>query len=274
MSDKFIGLLTDFSTKASYVSSMKGVILSIESDVNIIDLSHDIEPQNIIEAAVFLEDCCSYFPEGFIFVIVVDPGVGSKRRIITVLTKEKGQYFIAPDNGVLDLVIQKQGLDKAVVLENQRFWRERVSTTFHGRDIMAPVAAYIASGVDLMDLGQNINGQDLVSLEIPDAKFNPDNQWIDGIILHMDGFGNIITNIKSLQLHELNLKYNDEARIEIQGSKTLTLPLKKCYSDAEAGELLCLINSENRFEIAKNKGSAAADIQGIRGGINVRVRKA
>jgi S-adenosylmethionine hydrolase len=162
-----VGLLTDFGTKAGYVASMKGVILSICDSCSIVDLSHEISPQNVMEAALFLENCCGYFPRGFIFLAIVDPGVGTARKMLCFRTRSRGQVFIAPDNGLLGLIMRAHDVDMLVSLENKRYWRETTSWTFHGRDIMGPVAAHVAAGTSIADLGPSMDPGNAVRLTMP-----------------------------------------------------------------------------------------------------------
>ncbi|MHA1684364.1 MAG: SAM hydrolase/SAM-dependent halogenase family protein [Promethearchaeota archaeon] len=255
-----IGILTDFGTKAGYVASMKGVISSL-SDVEIMDLSHGITPHAILEAALFLDNCVLYFPEKFIFLVVVDPGVGSSRRIVAIKTRARGQYFIAPDNGILDLVIKEQGVDVAISLTIPHYWRETASHTFHGRDIMAPVAAHIANGIALEKMGDLVEVGSLESLEIPGAKYLPESNSVLGCTLYCDEFGNVVTNIREEDLGMLNISPSSSFHVTILrdgvDAFSFVAPFEQYYSEVNPGEYLCLFNSENRFEISINQGNAA-----------------
>ena len=263
-----IGLVTDFGSKAGYVASMKGVILSICEDCSIIDLSHDISPQNVVEAAFFLDNCCLYFPEGFIFLIVVDPGVGTDRKTICIKTKMKNQYFVAPDNGVLDLVIQEQGISEAISLDKKDFWRDTISHTFHGRDIMAPIAAHVAKDIDLTNLGSRIQPDDIASLVLPPECKSIGNK-LEGHVLYVDIFGNVITNIKEEDFMGFELNIGNPFLFQIHDEdkliKTVTAPFQQFYSEVDINEYLCLFNSENRFELAINQGNAAKSLNIIDG---------
>nr|MDO8115192.1 SAM-dependent chlorinase/fluorinase [Candidatus Sigynarchaeota archaeon] len=272
-----IGLITDFGTRAGYVASLKGVILSIHSDCTIVDLSHDISPQNIVEAALFLDNCTLYFPEGFIFLTVVDPGVGTSRKMLCMETKQKRQVFIAPDNGVLSLVAQSQGVAKLVTLENKKYWRETTSWTFHGRDIMAPVAAHVAAGTPIEKIGPTIDPGQMIKLSLPRESYVHDDGTIAGYILYADQFGNVITNVLEEELSKAGITLNDTLGITlVSGKKVLkaiSAPFKKFYAEVKAGEFLCLLNSENRFEIAINCGSAMSNLGNTGQGQEILVKK-
>ncbi|MFX0100277.1 MAG: S-adenosyl-l-methionine hydroxide adenosyltransferase family protein [Candidatus Hodarchaeota archaeon] len=271
--EKHVGLVTDFGTKAGYVASMKGVILSTCPECIITDLSHEIPPQNIMEAALFLENCCHYFPENYIFVIVVDPGVGSSRRILALRTKRLNQFFVAPDNGVLDLIIKDQGVGELIVLENKEFWRPSTSHTFHGRDIMSPVAAHVANGVAINELGSSLGISEIIHLDIPSSEFIDASREILGAVLYLDNFGNIITNITKDSLDKATISINDYLLVNIDGSREMSVPFKNFYSEVEPGSFVCLLNSENRFEISINEGNAADVLQNISKFKKVTVKK-
>ena len=274
---KQIGLLTDFGTKDGYVASMKGVIASICDDCTIIDLSHDITPQNVTEAALFLETCCAYFPEGFIFVVVVDPGVGTDRKILCLQTARKEQFFIAPDNGVLDLVVKQQDVKTVVSVENSQYWWDTASRTFHGRDIMGPVAAHLAAGTDILELGPAIDPSTMKGLILPRQSYIHTDGVIAGAVLKADHFGNIITNISADLLNDAKIEVNDVLHVNfVKGKKileTLVVPFKKVYADVNPGEFVCLYNSENRFELAINQGNASSKMPMIATATEILVKK-
>ncbi len=187
-----IALLTDFGYKDGFVGTLKGVIKSINPSVDIIDISHGVSSFNILEGALILNSSYRYFPKYTIFVVVVDPGVGSDRKAIVV--KTKNYIFVAPDNGVLSLALEGEDVEKIISVENPKFFLKADNNTFHGRDIFAPVAAYISRGVDLDLLGKKINK--IKKLELPPVK-ESENQIVGQIIM-FDKFGNAITNIKKL----------------------------------------------------------------------------
>ncbi|MEX2682998.1 MAG: S-adenosyl-l-methionine hydroxide adenosyltransferase family protein [Candidatus Sigynarchaeota archaeon] len=275
---QYIGLLTDFGTRAGYVASMKGVILSICSSCHIVDLSHEITPQNVMEAALFLENCSGYFPRGFIFLAVVDPGVGTNRKMLCLRTRSKGQVFIAPDNGLLDLVMNAQGVDLLVSLVNKRYWLDATSQTFHGRDIMSPVAAHVAAGVDIADLGPAMDPSSAAKLAMPPPSRVCEDGTITGAVLYLDMFGNVITNVREEQLKAISAKVGDVLDVTFQGlhdpeHTTITVPLKRTYADVGRMEFLCLVNSEGRFEIAVNQGSAGSKLGVFGGGHPIGVKR-
>ncbi len=187
---KIIALLTDFGLKDGFVGSMKGVILSINPDAKIVDISHDITSFDIVEACVVLNATYKYFPKGTIFVSVVDPGVGTERKPIVVKTQD--YYFVAPDNGLLTLALENQKVEK--VIHIKKYTLKTDTNTFHGRDVFAPTSAYISKGINVEDLGDSL--EDYKKLE--DLKPKVEKNKIFGKILMFDKFGNGITNISTL----------------------------------------------------------------------------
>ena len=248
---KIITLLTDFGLRDPYVSMMKAVILSINPTVKIIDISHKIPKFNILSASFILKSAAKYFPKNTIHVVVIDPGVGSKRRAITI--KTKNYYFIGPDNGVLIPAALEDGIVESRNIINKKYFRKDVSKTFHGRDIFAPVAAYLSLGIDFKELGPKI--QDFI---IPSFSFpRIDKDKIIGNIIHIDDFGNIVTNIKKENIEKFcKAKTCRDFKINI-GNQELIVPFLRSYSDIAKDNLLALIDSENYLEISVNMGNAA-----------------
>ncbi len=187
-----IALLTDFGTSDGFVGSVKGVIKSINIDVDIIDITHEINSFDILEASIVLNASYSYFPEKTIFVCVVDPGVGTERRPVIVETDR--YFFVAPDNGLLTLPLKKEKIKKVVEITNSEYTLKRETETFHGRDIFAPVAGFLSKGIPLEEFGKEI--KELVKLPFPEVK-KEKNLWT-GEIIKFDKFGNGITNISQL----------------------------------------------------------------------------
>ena len=257
-----ITLTTDLGLTDAYVAAMKGVMLSINPEVKLIDICHTIKPQNIPQAAFVLGMAHRFFPEKTIHVVVVDPGVGTERRAIILRTPLAD--FVAPDNGVLSYVLQQSSTKpvenndnlrqvelgpgmEAVAITKPRFWRSPVSPTFHGRDIFAPVAARLSLGFPPIDFGEAITS--VVMLPLPHPYQAPDGSLV-GHILHIDSFGNLITNIKSDDLPPT------KRAITIEVGNQLISGLSRTY--AEGRGLLALIGSSGYLEISLKGGSACA----------------
>jgi len=252
-----ITLTTDFGSQDAYVAAMKGVILDINPKATMVDICHSIGPQNIVQAAFVLSTAYGYFPKGTIHVVIVDPEVGSQRRAIILKTQKA--FFVAPDNGVLSYVIhhasakedptkaESKGLPPellAVEITNPKFWHHPVSSTFHGRDIFAPVAAHLSLGVPPKKFGQAITS--LNTFPLPQPRIRASGELI-GHVLHIDRFGNLITDIDKEDLPP------DKLCLEINGQQIESLRA----SYAEADRLLALIGSSGHLEIAVKNGSAA-----------------
>lgn len=258
-----ITLTTDFGLQDAYVGAMKGVILSIAPGATIVDITHCIPPQAVAQAAFILAAAAPYFPTGTVHVVVVDPGVGGQRRPIAVQTAQA--VFVAPDNGVLTPILQSGasgGSPMAVIhLTRREYWLPQVSHTFHGRDIFAPVAAYLARGVPITSLGEPIS--DPVVLDLPQPRRMPDGS-LEGQVVYVDQFGNLVTNIPA--------EWLDRAvqwRIEVAGHTVERL--SATYSDVPSGHLLALIGSVGALELAVREGSAARAL-GVSIGEPVSVR--
>jgi S-adenosylmethionine hydrolase len=242
-----ITLLTDFGLRDAYVGVMKGVILSLNPDVHLVDLSHEVAPQDIVSGALILQSAWRYFPPGTIHLAVVDPGVGSRRRAMAAACGE--QFLVGPDNGLFSLVLAEQTSLTMVSLENPRYFLPDVSATFHGRDIFAPVAAHLSLGVALTYLGPALH--DPVRLDLATPQFG--EAEVKGQIISSDHFGNLISNIpfKALQswLRERS------AGLRVKGQ---VIPhLASTYSDVPPGTVLALGGSHGYLEIACRQGSAA-----------------
>jgi S-adenosylmethionine hydrolase len=230
-----ITLTTDFGLKDPFVGAMKGVILSLAPGVQIIDITHDIPSYDVIEASIVLYEACRYFPAGTIHVVVIDPGVGSARRPIALAGKgkETHQIFIAPDNGVLSLVL---GSAVARHITNDSLFRNPVSQTFHGRDIFAPVAARLAAGTSLESVGPTVS--DLVTL----------SSFRNPTVLRVDKFGNLQTNLRRDQLG---------IGFAIRAGGIEVRRILSSYSEALPGEIFAIEGSAGLVELCLNQGSAA-----------------
>lgn len=240
-----ITLTSDFGLTDSYVAEMKGVILSINPNATLIDVTHEIQKFNVRMGAFVLASVASYFPKGTIHLAVIDPGVGTERRAIVIQTKQG--YFVGPDNGVLILAAQQQGIEHIYELSNPKYMRSELSSTFHGRDVFAPVAAHLDKGVDPSEFGPKVT--DAVKPEFVSIKQS--NGSFLGEVLHIDGFGNIITNVNQtlVPTAEKAIVQLPATRIEIKFAKT--------YAQAKPEEPIVLIGSHGFMEIALNQASAA-----------------
>lgn len=241
-----ITLLTDFGMTDPFVGIMKGVILSVCREAIVIDLTHAVPPQDVRAGALLLRAAVGVFPPGTIHVAVVDPGVGSVRRPILIET-ERGT-FVGPDNGVLSLAVASLGGGRARVIENQRYFHQPVSQTFHGRDIFAPVAAHLACGVRPAEIGSPIDS--IVELTIP--LMGATDSGLVGQVLYADHFGNLITNIAGAAIQRFA---NQRICVSIAG-KRVAGPMAS-YADVPEGEPLAIIDSWDMLEVAVRNGSAA-----------------
>jgi hypothetical protein len=256
MARAVIALLTDFGTKDHYAGTMKGVALGICPDATLVDISHDLPAHDVFGAALELGAAYKYFPAGTIFLVVVDPGVGSSRRGIAV---ESGDYrFVAPDNGVLSAVLDEHAAKRAVELTERKYARPTVSRTFEGRDRFAPAAAWLAKGIELPALGRSAGA--IVRLEIPKAQIAGDG--IHGEVLRVDRFGNLITNIDRRMFEKLA-----GGPLEIRIGPHQVSRVVSTYADASPGEVCALFGSSDHLEIAANGGSAAVALDVGRGAL-------
>ncbi|HDQ05981.1 MAG TPA: hypothetical protein ENN36_04575 [Candidatus Bathyarchaeota archaeon] len=246
-----ISLLSDFGNKDPYVAEMKAVILSISLQARIIDITHEIEKFNIRMGAYVLASAAPYFPPNTVHVAVVDPGVGTKRRPIIVETRRS--LYVGPDNGLLMLAAHKEQITNVYQIANPEYTLSDVSTTFHGRDIFAPAAAHLAQGKEPSDFGPAIH--DYVSPEF--AKPQTRDGELQGEILCIDHFGNIISNITSEDLEKTGFNKGDSLLVRL-GNKTLTLQFCSAYGEVQSGAPLALIGGSNFLEVAVNQGSASA----------------
>ncbi len=247
-----ITLLTDFGYESYFVPSMKGVILSLNPNAVIMDITHAIPQFNVYKAAFTLWASYKYFPRGTIHVVVVDPGVGTSRRAIAI--KTRNYYFVGPDNGVLMMAAEDDGVVDIRAIENRDFMRPVVSSTFHGRDVFAPVAAYLSLGLDISMLGPRVT--DPVKLQGTTNKVS--RGFASSAIIYIDHFGNAYTGIREGDLGILGLEYGDELRVVIpRRNADIRVKFLRSYGYAGEGEALALINSEGFLELSINRGSFA-----------------
>jgi len=244
-----ITLLTDFGDRDVYVGVMKGEIARINSQVKTIDLTHQIPPQNLLAARFAWANAYPYFPLETIHLAVVDPGVGSRRRSIAI--ELTNGYLVCPDNGICSGIVELDQIVMAVELTNSQYWRvPNPSRTFHGRDILAPVAAHIANGVALSQLGEIIESDSLTKLYLPTIQQN--GEQITGFIQYIDRFGNLITNIPG------ELVKQKSWQIIINN---ITIDSGKTYSQVNLGENIAIVGSHGWIEIAVNGGNAQQKLQ-------------
>lgn len=244
-----VALLTDFGVRDHYAGTMKGVVLGICPEATLVDITHDVPPHDVMTAALELAASYRYFPPGTVFLVVVDPGVGSSRRS---LAAEAGDYrFVAPDNGVLSAVFKDIPPRRVVELSERRFARPTVSRTFEGRDRFAPAAGWLAKGTELKALGRSL--ADFLRLEIPDPVVS--DREIRGEVLRVDRFGNLITNIDRRAFEKLGRP--GETAVEIQAGPQRVGRLVTTYAEIEPGEVGSLFGSTDHLEVAANADSAA-----------------
>ena len=261
MARPVIALLTDFGTRDHYAGTMKGVALGICSDVTLVDISHDVSAHDVLGGALELAASYRFFPPGTIFLVVVDPGVGSARR---GLAAEAGDYrFVAPDNGVLTAVLDEHPPKRVVELTERKYARATVSRTFEGRDRFAPAAAWLAKGIDLAALGRSAGS--IQRLDIPRPALGDGR--IDGLVLRVDRFGNLITNIDRRTFETLA-----GGTLEIRIGPHPVARVVTTYADASPGEVCALFGSTDHLEVAAN-GANAAELLDLRRGAPVHVAR-
>ncbi|NPA99928.1 MAG: SAM-dependent chlorinase/fluorinase [Crenarchaeota archaeon] len=243
---RIITLLTDFGTRDYFVPSMKGVILSICDNVHIVDITHEVPPQNVKRGAVLLWACYKYFPRDTIHVVVVDPGVGTERKPIIV--RSRNYYFIGPDNGVLIPAAEDDGIVKVYEIIVEKVSRGKISRTFHGRDIFAPAAALLASGIDVEEIGRPLDSYDR-SIIIEKARKISENAF-EAQVVYIDRFGNVYTSVREEDLKE-QPRY---IIVRLGSEREIKLPFVDAYGRVPVGSDLALINSEGFLELATNHG--------------------
>jgi S-adenosylmethionine hydrolase len=242
-------LLSDFGDRDVYVGAMKGVIAQINPALKVIDLTHQIPPQDIAAARFCLMNAYPYFPTGTVYVAVVDPGVGGVRRAVAIEFVQG--FLVGPDNGIFSGLLAQSQIIAAVELTNSDYWRTpQPSKTFHGRDIFAPVGAHLASGVPLKNLGREIDPASLVDMNIPVCSYT--DTGVMGCVQYIDHFGNLVTNIPGTYVQGKTW-YVEAGGREIPGCQT--------YSDVKVGEALALVGSHGWVEIAVNSWNAELQLQ-------------
>lgn len=255
-----IVLLTDFGLRDSYVGQMKGVILGIAPDARIVDLTHEVAPQDVAGASRVLREGWPFFPEHTVFVAVVDPGVGTDRACLCVGAAMR--WFLAPDNGLLGFLQEEDRVECAFRIENRRYMLPEVSSTFHGRDVFAPVAAHLAAGADPSDLGPAV--ERIVEIGEPGPTRAPNGSLL-GEVVHVDRFGNLITNIHAGDLRSIAFDQHGSAPFEacglfVSAGDHSIGAVERTYASVPAGAPVALVGSGGRLEIAVNGGSAARSL--------------
>jgi S-adenosylmethionine hydrolase len=248
---QIVSLITDFGTVDSYVGQMKGTLLSNNSSLTIIDITHNIRPQDVEQAAYELYESYQHFPDGTVHLVVVDPGVGTNRAILAA--QAMGHFFVAPDNGVLSLFFEAGNVERVVKVQVEN--RSNISNTFHGRDIMAPVAAALAKGAEFEAIGDIVSSKDCVNSLF--QRVVPTEKGIEGKVLRIDHFGNVRTSIRKSDLQGRCL---DSLEIIVSGYR-IKKGIVATYGDNPDGEICCLFDSSGFLEVAITDGSAAAAIE-------------
>lgn len=257
-----ITLTTDFGLNDHFVGAMKGVIVDIVPDVQIVDISHAVQAYDVLDGALAISQAYSYFPNGTIHVVVVDPGVGTARR--PILATSDGYHFVAPDNGVLSMVYAKEERMHVRHISSEHYFRQPISNTFHGRDIFAPVAAYLAKLVDTHKFGDEI--EDYVRFAAPRPKPAGENR-LRAVVLKVDRFGNLITNVTPQDAPAL---FAESATFKITvGTREIT-DIRQNFAEGAPGEVFAILGSMGYLEIVANR-AAAAQITGAGKGSEVSI---
>jgi S-adenosylmethionine hydrolase len=243
MKNPIVTLLTDFGTKDNFVGSMKGVVLGICPNAQLVDLTHEVPPQDITTGAFLLKTSMAYFPKGTVHLAVVDPGVGSARKAIAV--KSRGQYFVGPDNGLFAAALRDWGFEAAVELTEKKYHLPKRSQTFHGRDLFSPVAAHLAKGVLFSKLGKSLDQLVPGTLPLP----RPIKEGFEGEVLWIDHFGNLVTNFGNRTL---------SVSFRLKIGKKIIAKVGQHYAQVKKGELVVLGGSSGYLEVSVNQGRADA----------------
>ncbi len=260
MSPTFITLTTDFGTRDTYVAQMKGVIATLAPDARVIDVTHEIAPQDVLEAALAIDGVVDAFPPGTVHVAVVDPGVGSDRRAVAIGTA--ACTLVGPDNGLFAPALQRYPALAAVALDPACLPPRPVSATFHGRDLFAPAAARIATGADLDTLGDPVDPASLVTLDLPSPRLEADH--VLAHVLHVDRFGNLITDLTETAWRRCRLN-GRRVELRVGDDGTAIHGLGRTFADVAEAEPVAYFGSGGRLEIAVRNGSAAERFAAGRG---------
>ena len=263
-----VALLSDFGTQDHYVGAMKGAVLSVYPDAQLVDVVHDLPPHDVEAGSFALASAVEAFPTGTVFLAVVDPGVGSARRALAV--EKDGRRFVAPDNGLLTHVLAGAEGARVHAITNAGLFRFHVSATFHGRDVFGPVAGHLARGMALEEVGPPAS--DPVLLPLPLMRTRGDDDW-EGEIIHVDRFGNLTTNVLDVDLDRILARFGGDPTEIVVVVEGAVLPLVRIYGDVSEGEPCALLGSSHRLEIAVHGGNASR-LLGAARGASVRIRPA
>lgn len=266
-----IVFMTDFGVVDDSVALCKGVMYEIMPEVRIVDLTHQVTPFSILDGARFLYGATPYFPAGTVFVVVIDPGVGSTRKAI-VAKSGRGQYFVLPDNGLLTLVEQRDGIETAREITNPEWMiGSKMSSTFHGRDIFSPAGAHLALGDDWTKVGAEVAVKNLVRLELKAATI--DERGLHATVIATDGpFGNLVTNVDAEEFFKLGYRRGQEVPVTVAG-KEMKIKFVKTFSDVPLGQPLLYVDSRGHIALAVNQGSFAAGY-GVKPPAGIEIPKA
>ena len=262
---KVVTFLTDFGLQDDFVGTCHGVMARITPDVRVIDVTHGIEPQAVMQGAIVLRNPVPYLPEG-VHLAVVDPGVGGRRRAVAVRTRD-GRTFVGPDNGLLMLAADSAGVEVAHELSDPRFRLADVSHTFHARDIFAPAAAHLAGGVEISELGPAVDPADLVRIDVPAPVVG--RSQISSTVLVVDRFGNIATNATRENVAALGVSAGDRMEIRLTLDRSYAV-LADTFADAGPGELILYEDSYGLMTLAISNGDAAG-LTGVTAGSEIRI---
>jgi S-adenosylmethionine hydrolase len=264
----FICFLTDFGLKDDFVGTCHGVMKLIAPDAQIIDVTHGIPPQAVLQGALVLSSTLPYMPAG-VHLAVVDPGVGGARRPL-VLRDREGRLFVGPDNGLLLPAAERAGITEAREIANPKYALETISRTFHGRDLFAPAAAHLAAGIPLEELGPPIGSNELVRLDLPAPAVNETS--VDVTVLYVDSFGNIALNVNRDHVEQIGVAPGVRVELELGGQRYYAV-MARTFADARAGDMILYEDSYGNMSVAIANGSAASALHASPG-LRIRMRRA
>jgi S-adenosylmethionine hydrolase len=264
----FICFLTDFGLKDDFVGTCHGVMKQIAPEAEIIDLTHGIPPQGVLQGALVLASTLPYMPAG-IHLSVVDPGVGGHRRPLA-LRDEEGRHFVGPDNGLLLPAAERAGIVEAREIANPEYALESISRTFHGRDLFAPAAAHLAAGVPLEALGPPVAPEELVRLDLPEPVVR--EHGVDATVLYVDSFGNIALNLTRDDVEHFGVVPGVRVELEVGGQRYYAVAART-FADARAGDVILYEDSYRNMSVAIANGSAGSALHASPG-LRIRIRRA